>query len=51
MNDLDNRTKALEESVEELIDEIDDLQNRVIKLEVKNKNKRKNIGNIWAEVD
>ena len=35
MNDLDNRTKALEESVEELIDEIDDLQNRVIELEVK----------------
>ena len=34
MNDLENRTKVLEGSVEELIDEIDDLQKRVIELEV-----------------
>ena len=35
MNDLENRTKALEGSVEELIDEVANLQERVIKLEVK----------------
>ena len=35
MNDLENQVKALEGSIEELIDEIDDLQKRVRESEAK----------------